>query len=238
MADKNLHGGHRARLKARYLAEGLDGFEKHNILEMLLFYSIPQRDTNPIAHELLNKFGTIKGVFEASFDELCTVDGVSEHTATMIKFIADLWGEVAGEVDTSVRYDSLNKIAKLMIKRYLGISVETVFLVLFDNSWHIIDIVKLCEGSVNQVRMDTRKLIEITLRKNASMVLLTHNHPNGDAIPSNEDMITTQEVAHIFKTIHVDFLEHLLIAGNKYEPLLSKTESVFWQHAQKDGFYE
>lgn len=230
---ENLHGGHRQRLKQRFLENGADGFEKHQLLELLLFFGIPQKDTNPIAHKLLNQFGTIRGVLEASAEELCEVDGVSEHTATLLKLVPAIWKVAASEIDTTARYDSLNKIGQLLVKRYAGITVETVFLVLLDRSWHIIDIVNLGEGSVKQVRLDTRKLIEVTIRKNAAMALLAHNHPNGNLVPSADDLATTEEVARVFRSIHVDFLEHLLIADGRFDPLLTKTEDVFWKDHYK-----
>ena len=130
MAEKNIHGGHRARVKERFLRSGLEGFEKHNVLELLLFYSIPQRDTNPIAHELINRFGSLRAVFEASVEELCEVDGISEHTATLLKLVPAVWAQAASEVNDGERYDSVNKLGALMIKRYAGIIKETVFLVL------------------------------------------------------------------------------------------------------------
>ncbi len=238
MAEKNIHGGHRARVKERFLRSGLEGFEKHNVLELLLFYSIPQRDTNPIAHELINRFGSLRAVFEASVEELCEVDGISEHTATLLKLVPAVWAQAASEVNDSERYDSVNKLGALMIKRYAGITKETVFLVLLDNSWHIIDIVNLGEGSVNQVRLDTRKIVEHCIRKNASRALITHNHPNGELIPSTEDYVTTSELSKLFRSIHVDFLEHLLIAGNRFDVLLTKSQGVFWQNTDKENFYK
>ncbi len=239
MAEKKgIHSGHRQRLKERFLREGLDGFEKHNMLELLLFYTIPQKDTNPIAHALLDRFGTLSGVFSASIEELCTVSGVSEHTATLIKLIPEIWRNAACEIRPDVRYDSVDKLGRLMVDRFAGLTVETVILVLMDNSWHIIEMVKLAEGSVNQVRMDTRKLIENAIRTNASMALLAHNHPNGTLVPSTEDIVTTTDVANAFRTIRVEFLEHLLIADNQYMPLLSKTEGVFWQKCKTNAFYD
>lgn len=239
MAEKkSIHSGHRQRLKERFLRDGLDGFEKHNMLELLLFYTIPQKDTNPIAHALLDRFGSLGGVFSASVDELCTVNGVSEHTATLIKLIPEMWRNVACEIRPDVRYDSVNKLGRLMIDRLSGLTVETIILVLMDNSWHILEIIKLGEGSVNQVRMDTRKLIEHAIRTNAAMALLAHNHPNGTLVASPEDLVTTTAVAAAFQTIRVEFLEHLLVAGDRYLPLLSQTEGVFWQKSKTNAFYD
>ena len=239
MAEKKgIHSGHRQRLKERFLRDGLDGFEKHNMLELLLFYAIPQRDTNPIAHALLDRFGSLQGVFSASVEELCTVDGISEHTATLIKLVPSIWRNAACEIQNDIRYDSLHKIAGLLLKHFAGLTVETALLVLMDNNWHILDIKKVAEGSVNQVHLDTRKLIELAIRANASMVLLAHNHPNGTLVPSPEDMATTTTIARAFNTIHVEFLEHLLIAGNDYIPLVSQCQGVFWQKSKTDAFYE
>ncbi len=239
MAEKKgIHSGHRQRLKDRFVREGLDGFEKHQMMELLLFFSIPQRDTNPIAHALLDRFGSLKGVFSASREDLCAVDGVSEHTATLLKLVPSIWRMAAGEVDTGMRYDSLNKLAKLLLNRYSGLTVETATLVLLDGSWHIIEIIKLGEGSVNQVRMDTRKLVEHALRTNASMALLAHNHPSGTLVPSPEDLNTTKEVEQVFRSIHVEFLEHLLIAGNAYIPLACQNDCAFWQRNKTDAFYD
>lgn len=234
---KHLHGGHRKRLKDRFLREGLDGFEKHNMLEMLLFYALPQRDTNPIAHALIDRFGSLSGVFDASVAELCKVDGVSEHTAVLIKLVPAIHRAALCETPPAERYDSLNKIGKLLVRYYTGVTVETVYLVLLDNDYRLIDVVKVGEGSVNRVRLETRKLIEYCLRANASMVVLAHNHPRGNTTPSSEDMATTAEVANVFRSINVEFLEHLLISGDRYEPLLSTTEGVFWQHGRTRAFY-
>lgn len=236
---KHPHTGHRARLKERFLREGLDGFEKHNMLELLLFFSIPQKDTNPTAHALLTRFGSLSGVLEASFEELCTVEGVSEHTATLIRLIPALNRAALRETRTpDERYDSLNKIGELFVRYYAGLTVETVTLLLLDNSDRVIDLVKICEGSVNRVQLDTRKLIEQALRPRVSRVVLAHNHPNGTLVPSSEDMETTAAVAQAFHTVNVEFLEHLLIAGGRFEPLYSKSKGIFWSRGMSRAFYE
>ena len=86
----NLHEGHRQRLKERFLREGLDHFEPHTVLELLLFYAVPQRDTNELAHRLIARFGSLDAVFDAAFDELCAVEGIGRNTATLLKLVPDL----------------------------------------------------------------------------------------------------------------------------------------------------
>jgi len=236
--EKNIHGGHRQRLKTRFLRDGIDGFEKHNILELLLFYAIPQRDTNPIAHALLNKFGSLRAVFDASVEDLCTVEGISEHTATLIKLVPAVWRSAATETSSKETYGSLNKLAKLLIKRYEGVTVETTLLVLLDSSYHIIEIVKLEEGAVNHVRFDVRKVVEHTLRTNAAMILLAHNHPGGSPIPSSADVVSTEAAADTFKLLGIDFLEHIVIAGDRYEPIMSNASGAFYQRSKRNAFYD
>ncbi len=236
--EKNLHSGHRQRLKARFLSEGLEGFEKHNMLELLLFFSIPQKDTNPVAHRLLNRFGSLNAIFEAPFDVLCSVKGVSEHTATLIKLIPAVWRQAAGEVKSGESYNSLNKIGRMLVKRYAGVTVETPIWVMLDSSYHIIDIVKLGEGTVNMASLDMRKLVEYTIRANAAMTLIAHNHPGGDAIPSSEDLVVTEAVSHAMRSINVNFLEHLLIAGDRYEALMSMGRGAFCQRVNDNSFYD
>ena len=111
--DKVSHEGHRQRLKNRFLTEGLDSFETHNILELLLFYSIPQRDTNGIAHKLLDTFGSLKGVFEADFEELIKIDGIKENTATLLKLIPEVArAYFHEEMDEQKIFDTAEKIGK------------------------------------------------------------------------------------------------------------------------------
>ena len=157
------HEGHRERLKNRFLSDGLKGFEKHNILELLLFYSIPRQDTNEIAHDLLDKFGSLKGVFDADFNELIKVKGIKENSATLIKLIPQLAQAYISEDcdDEEMIFDHADKIGSFLTKKYIGETKEVVYLMILDNKFRLIKLVKLAEGSVNSSRIEPRNVAEI-----------------------------------------------------------------------------
>ena len=155
-----MHKDHRKHTKDRFLSEGLDSFEPHNVLELLLFYSIPQKDTNETAHMLINRFGSLSAVFDAPYDDLLTVPGISEHSATLIKLIPAISRRYAMEKNSKVtKLSSIEDIGKYLVARYLGVTEETVLLLLLDNKFGLIDCVKVHEGSVNSSAITMRKLI-------------------------------------------------------------------------------
>lgn len=227
-----MHSGHRARLKNRFLAEGLDHFEPHNKLELLLFYAIPQKDTNPIAHELLARFGSLQGVFDADIHALCAVDGISEHTAILIKMVPAIYRSALEERSQTETYTTLDKLGKRMMKQYIGVTREIAYLVLLDNQYHMLDLFKVGEGSVNEVVPKLRDMVEHALFRNAAQVVLVHNHPNGLLIPSVEDLNATAEVKNMFEKLNVHFLDHLLVTDRGYLSLSSDQQGSFWQKSQ------
>lgn len=217
-----MHKDHRTRVKNRFLAEGLDHFEPHNILELLLFYAIPQKDTNELAHTLINRFGSLENVFDASYQDLLTVPGIKEHSATLIKMIPALARRYSIEKNKSG--ESLVDVdawGKYFVSRYVGVNVETVFLLLLDNKFNVIDCVKLHEGSVSSSAVNIRKMTEIIFSKNAPMVVLAHNHPSGVAIPSGADIDLTIDLFRAFQVLDITFLAHILVAGDTYVNILS-----------------
>lgn len=230
-----MHKDHRNRLKNRFLAEGLDHFEPHNVLELLLFYGIPQKDTNELAHTLINRFGSLEKVFDAPFQDLLTVPGIKEHSATLIKLIPALARVYSVEKNKSG--DALSNVdawGQYFVNRYIGIEVETVFLLLLDNKFNVIECVKLHEGSVNSSAISIRKMTEIVFSRNASTVVLAHNHPSGLAIPSSDDLLITQEICRLFRALEIQLLAHIIVAGNTYTDILSKKTPLYFQKAQNN----
>ena len=216
-----MHKDHRKHTKDRFLSEGLDSFEPHNVLELLLFYSIPQKDTNETAHMLINRFGSLSAVFDAPYDDLLTVPGISEHSATLIKLIPAISRRYAMEKNSKVtKLSSIEDIGEYLVARYLGVTEETVLLLLLDNKFGLIDCVKVHEGSVNSSAITMRKLIETALFKRASMVVLAHNHPSGVALPSSDDLFTTQQVKRAFDLVEIGMLAHIIVAGDTFTNIL------------------
>jgi len=220
--SENLHLHHRSRLKKRFINAGtLDGFEEHNVLELLLFFGIPQGDVNELAHQLLDKFGSLGNLMDADFSVLCEQKGIGEHTATLLKLIPQLSNRYhMSKRPKQVVYNDAEKIGEFFIDFYRGINKEVVSMMLLDNRLELIDCVKVFYGSVNSSDVNPRVLAEIGLRHNAACFILAHNHPNGNTIPSAEDLSTTRALREFFAMMKMPMAEHYLVAEDDYLPLL------------------
>ncbi len=227
--NKNPHKHHRSRLKKLFLNEGLCSFPDHNILELLLFYSIPQKDTNEIAHALLDKFGSLCGVFDASFEELCRINGISEHSATLIKLIPQLSSAYSlDKLGAKTDFTDLKNAAQYLIEYYMPKTKECVVLILLDNSGSVLHISEITEGVVNMTQIEIRKIAELAFLYNASAFILAHNHPNGKARASKEDVDFTINIFHIFETLGLRLIDHIVVAGNKYQCILKDISKLKW----------
>ena len=212
----SIHDRHRERLRERFLQEGLDGFEEHQVLEMLLFYCLPRIDTNTIAHELINRFGSISSVLEASPAELQKVNGIGPNASCFLSFAAAFSRyymirrtESAGKCLLTVEAWSEH------IKPYfLGKNHETVYLLCLDAKGKQLACKCISEGSVNTAGVQIRKVVEAALNMNASFAVLAHNHPSGIAIPSGDDVETTKTVAAALRAVDVGLLDHIIFADD------------------------
>ena len=213
----SIHKGHRERLKQRFLEEGLDNFTDIQVLELLLFYAIPQKDTNPIAHGLLEHFGSLSRVLEADFEELKKVDGISDHSATLLALVTDLCRYY--QVDSAQRAEvltTLDACGAYLVPRFFGRTRETVFLLCLDAKCKVLCCKEVGEGSVNAASISVRKIVETALATNATTVILAHNHPSGVALPSAEDVQTTRRVAAALNAVEVHLADHIVVAEGDY----------------------
>ncbi len=209
--------GHRERLKNRFLNQGLDGFEPHNALELMLFYTLPRRDTNGIAHDLIDRFGSFSGVLDADYEELMTVNGVSSHTATFIKLLPDIFRYYQKDLDRSVHiFSGLDSIGRYFIDQFIGINREVVFLLLLDSNNRLISCSMIHDGSVTSAGVNIRKLISESISKDASSIAIAHNHPGGIPLPSPDDISFTEDLARALSIMQIELVDHFVIAQNKY----------------------
>lgn len=220
MSQKPVHQGHRQRLKDRFLKESLDHFEEHQVLELLLFYGIPQRDTNPIAHALLDRFGSLSRVLEASPEELEKIDYVGPNVSTLLKLVT----EVARyyQVNCAMREEILLTVddcGKYLLPYFFGRQNETVFLLCLDAKCKVRCCELVGEGSVNSAGVPIRKIVEMALKSNASSVILAHNHPSGLALPSGEDIQTTRRVAAALDAVEIHLTDHIIVADDDFVSL-------------------
>ena len=218
MADKentnsHIHEGHRQRMKERFRRGGLDSFSDHEILEFLLFYAIPYRDTNVLAHTLVERYGSWIRVVGARYDDLLTVPGVTPHVATLLtlmgqgawRYHRDYTGMVCQLYDTQ-------KIIEHVVPYFLGEREESVLLVSLDNKRKHLNTTRIFRGSVNSAQFNVRMAVEQALRDNATQVVLAHNHPNGFAFPSEADMRTTKYVMDVLRPLDIRIIDHLIVA--------------------------
>ncbi len=210
------HGKHRERVRNLFLQSGLDGFSEHNVLELLLFYTIPQGDTNVTAHNLIDAFGSLQGVLDAPVEELKKVKGVGEYTAVFLSMLPQLARRYyAGKAPDRVNMTDREALAAYVRSLFIGMKTENSFLLSFDMAGQLNHTAKLTEGGVRQIRLDNRRVMEAALRADAVYVVLAHNHPGGVAAPSAEDVSATQEIANLLARVSIRLRDHLIVAGEE-----------------------
>lgn len=215
-----MHDGHRSRIRKRFMLNGFDGFEDHEILELALFYAIPRKNTNVIAHELLNRFGTVDAVFDAPINMLKEIEGVGESAAIFIKMISGLARiYMERKFKNDEKAPEISDINDRITLKFIGRSEELVVVVLFDAKGKVIYEGVVNKGTVNAVDIYARKIIELIVLYNASSVILAHNHPSGFAVPSVEDIESTAKLNKILQSMHVSLLDHIIVADGDYVSL-------------------
>ena len=218
MADQeqkknNIHEGHRQRMKERFHRGGLESFSDHEILEFLLFYAVPYRDTNPIAHALVERYGSWIQAVGAKYEDLLTVPGMTPHMATLLtlmgqgarRYHRDYTGVVHQLYDTKM-------IIEHVVPYFLGEREESVLLVSMDNKRKHLNTTRIFRGSVNSTQFNVRLAVEQALRDNATQIVLAHNHPNGFAFPSDVDVRTTKYVMDVLRPLDIKVIDHVIVA--------------------------
>jgi len=214
------HSGHRYRMKERFLHEGLDAFNDHQVLELLLFYGIPYRDTNGLAHQLLTKYGSLSGVFNADFFELKKTKSLGSHAAFLIRMMPSLARRYAMDRwDKRIQITDSRAGAKYAASLFIGFEYETFYMICLDSQNQVITPVQISKGTINETTIYPRVVIEDALRHKTAVVILAHNHPGGSTEPSPADIDMTKKLIKALSVISVRVMDHLIISGESYTSL-------------------
>ena len=222
--------GHRERIKEKFLKNGIDSFAEYEILELLLTYCIPRKDTKPIAKELLNKFKSLDNIFKADFDKLSAIDGLGKNSIVFLKLIGDL---------PSIIYKDELKNKKLVDKETLKISnkdillkylrnkigygeIEKFYVLYLSSSNEVIEFEENSVGTLDRSSVYPREIYKKIINLNAKSVILAHNHPSDNITPSKCDIELTNEIAKGLKNFGALLIEHIIITKNSYFSFLEE----------------
>lgn len=220
-----VHDGHRARLRRRFLREGMANFTDHEVLELMLCYAIPRQDVNPIAHRLIERFHSLDAVLDASPEALREVEGIGEQAAVFLKLFVPVARRYMKErASFDAILDNSAKLGRYLSAHFIGERDEVVYLLCLDAKLMVLDCRLMFRGSVNSSAVSVRSLTEAALACKATYAVLAHNHPSGIALPSREDELTTRRLQIALDTVDIALIDHIIVAG---EDFVSMAQSGF-----------
>lgn len=215
---ENVHKGHRQRLRKKYLEHGIESLEQHEILELLLFYVFAQKNTNVIAHNLLQRFGSLSSVLDASQKSLMDVPDIGEQAAVLLKLQSDMCRVYAQDKFHAIKNRQMtpSNAGEYIKTLFYGYTDEIFYLVSLDSECRLINADIVARGTINNVAIYSRELVKKALDTGAAFAIIAHNHPNGVLKPSEQDMITTKVIQNAFHFINVRLIDHVIVSGDQY----------------------
>lgn len=216
----SIHDGHRERMRQQLKNSGIDSLSDVQVLEVLLYYASPRGDTNPTAHALLKRFGTLDGVFSASEAELQKVAGVGPSAARLLQLVPQVARRYMMSRGTQTQVlNTTSKCGRYLLPFFHGEQEEVVYLLCLDAKCKVLDCVLLHRGGINVASIAARKVIKTALDANATSVVLSHNHPSGLALPSPEDQQTTLVLHAALETVGIVLADHIIVADDDFVSL-------------------
>ena len=214
------HEGHRERMKKRFLRHGLDSFDDHQALELLLFYAVPRQDTNELAHRLLDAFGSLDRVFDALPEELMNVPGVGENTAALIRLVPQMTQKyLIAQESEGMTLSDRESVGRYLLPRFMNRRGEIVLLICLDAKMKVLDCRQIGSGGLDSASFSIRDIVQLCLLRNARYAVMAHNHLNGVAVASSEDIYATREVKRALELVGVRLLEHIIVTGKDFAAL-------------------
>lgn len=215
--NKSLHSGHRGRLRDIINNTDATNLPEHQILELLLTYVLPQRDVNPLAHELLNEFGSLANVFDASVFELTKIKGVGEVVASFLNFCSKL-PEIyyKSRANSKRKLTSAKEIIKFLQESIAVTSTEKFYYLCLSAKGEVLCLKTLGSGSVSQLYVNNRELVQQILKYPTQSVVVCHTHPHGVLKPSDNDIIFTNNLKSILDSLYIRLCDHLIFSSEGY----------------------
>ena len=215
--DKQIHKGHRSRIRQRVISEGLDNFQDYQVLEYALSFVIPYKDTNPIAHNLINTFGSLRAVLEANEEDLANVKGMGEVSAHFLTSIIKIYNFYEKEkINTMGKIVTPNEAYQYVRKYFAGKLREELYLVCLLPNNKIFKTEKVAEGTTGQAKVAIRQITDMISRNKVNNIVIAHNHPNGTAVPSIDDDTFTKALVTSLALNDCYMLDHIIIGDNDY----------------------
>ena len=223
--NRNSHDGHRERLRKKW-NDGVK-LEKHEFLEMLLFYPIARSNTNEIAHDLLNRFGSFQAILDAPEEELMKVRGVGKKTVRFLGMLAEFVARYQEErVNKNYVFRSYAELCSYLSTLFIGQSKEQVYLLLFNNSGRLLLTEKVGEGFASLSEISLKRINQLAVSFAASSAVLAHNHPNGLTEPSVQDVQTTKQICRALDLLGVTLTDHIVVSRDSYVSILHEDERI------------
>ncbi len=215
--EKDIHKDHRKRVRNRFLQTKFEGFAEHEILEFLLFFSIPRCDTNPLAHRLLDKYNTLANVLDADPASLAQVPGMGENSAVLLSMIPSLCQayETSKRVKGCLLEDSTTS-GQYAVSMFKDAIVEKFGLICLDSHRRVHWSGIIATGTIDRIDAYPRLVVNEILRHNANTVIFAHNHPHGSLVPSESDKYATRMLIETLRTMDIKVLDHIIVSNERY----------------------
>lgn len=218
MAEENLHKGHRVRMREKCINFGTEQLQDHELIEMILNYCIPMKNTNPTAHKLLIEYGNISNIISASPKDIVNRLNCTVNTALIFSLISEVIKRCNKERLQIVKMiDNEAAAGEYALSLLGGIQdTEKFYIIGLDSTKKLIGSVLIGKGTVNETNIYPRQVVEEALRIRSSSIILAHNHPSGSLIPSSSDISLTSYITNVFNLIGIDVVDHIIVSSDKY----------------------
>ena len=214
---ENIHAGHRKRMRERFEADGFTGFSEHEVLEFLLFSSLPRINTNDIAHKLIIKFGSLENVLSAALKELETVDNIGSKSSMLIKTSYELHKYLKrSEVKKGSDFSTVEGSYEYIKECFTNDSVEKFIVFFLDKANRLTGWKIMATGTACCVNINDRELMKEAVLREAVSVVIAHNHPGGTLEASKDDISLTENLSVQLAHIRVNLKDHFIITDDGY----------------------